>query len=91
MKIGLIIILISIFWYIMHAVIYNYYLQKNNPEIFERTNSQRKKKQKNKEVQVVFSNGQIPVLVMLMGIPPIPLFFLGIAVTIIGFIMSLFK
>ena len=91
MKIGLIIIVVSIIWYIVHAIIYNHFLQKNNPEIFNEAERQRVGKRKNKEVQVVMTSGETPAWVMLLGMPPIPLFLLGILITIIGFIISLFK
>ena len=91
MKFGLIIIVVSIVWYVIHAAIYNHYLQKNNPGLFEDVTRQHSGKRKRGEVQVVVTSGKTPVWVMLLGMPPIPLFFLGILITIIGFIISLFK
>jgi hypothetical protein len=91
MKIGLIIIVVSIIWYIVHGIIYNHYLQKTNPEIFNEAERQRVGKQKIKEVRVVMTSGETPAWVMLLGMPPIPLFLLGILITIIGLIISFFK
>lgn len=91
MKIGLIIIIVSIVWYIIHTIIYNHYLRKQNPGLFEEAEKQRISKQKSQEVQVVITSGQTPAWVMLLGMPPIPLFFLGVLITIIGFIIGLFK
>ena len=91
MKIGLTIIVISIIWYVIHAAIYNHYLQKNNPGLFEKAERQHNSKRKRNEVQVVVTSGQTPAWVMLLGIPPIPLFFLGVLATIVGFIINLFK
>jgi len=91
MKIGPIIIVVSVIWYIVHTIIYNHYLRKQNPELFEEAERQRGGKRKSKEIQVVMTSGQTPAWVMLLGVPPIPLFFLGVLVTIIAFIISLFK
>jgi len=91
MKIGLIIIIVSIVWYIIHMIIYNHYLRRQNPELFEEAEKQRINKQKSQKVQVVITSGQTPAWVMLLGIPPIPLFFLGVLITIIGFIIGLFE
>lgn len=90
MKIGPIIIVVSVIWYVVHTIIYNHYLRKQNPELFEEAEKQRIGKRKSKEVQVVITSGQTPAWVMLLGVPPIPLFFLGVLTTIIGFIISLF-
>lgn len=89
MKIGLILIVVSVVWYIVHAGIYNYYLQKNNPGLFDELEKPRKKQPN--EVQVVVTSGKTPAWVMLMAVPPIPLFISGIVVTIIGLIVGLFK
>jgi uncharacterized membrane protein len=90
MKIGLLVIAISVVWYIVHAVIYNYYLQKNNPGLFDEIPS-KSSSQKRDEVNFVVTSGKTPSWVALMGMPPIPLFLIGILITVIGFIISLFK
>ena len=91
MKIGLIIIIVSIVWYIIHTIIYNHYLRKQNPRLFKEAERQRIIKQKSQEVQVVMTSGQTPAWVMLLGIPPIPLFFIGALIIIIRFIIGLFE
>jgi len=91
MKLGIIIIVFSIVWYIAHTIIYNYFLQKHNPGIFDNVPEQKRKKGKKQEVHVVITSGQTPAWVMLMGMLPIPLFILGVLITIIGFIISLFN
>ena len=90
MKIGLLVIAISVVWYIVHAGIYNYYLQKNNPGLFDEIPS-KSSSQKRDEVNFVVTSGKTPGWVALMGMPPIPLFLIGILITIFGFIISLFK
>jgi hypothetical protein len=91
MKIGLIIVVISIIWYVIHAAIYNHYLQKNNPGLFDEAERQRNSRQKRNDVQVVVTSGQTPAWVMILGLPPIPLFVLGVLITVIGFIINLFN
>ena len=91
MKIGLIIIVISIIWYVIHAALYNHYLKKNDPGLFDKVEKQRNSRQKRKEVQVVATSGQTPAWVMILGLPPIPLFILGALITVIGFIINLFS
>jgi hypothetical protein len=91
MKFGLIVIAVSVVWYIAHVVVYNYFLQKNNPGIFEEEPKKRGGIEGQKEVTVVMTSGQTPAWVMLLGIPPLPLFLFGVVVTIIGTIFSLFR
>jgi len=91
MKLGLIIIAVSVVWYIVHTVIYNYFLRKNNLGLFDDETKKHGGKKGQKEVTVVMTSGQTTAWVMLLGMPPIPLFLIGVLVTIIGAIVSLFR
>jgi len=91
MKLGIILIAVSIVWYIAHAMLYNYFLQKNNPELFDEKPQQRGSKKGKKEVTVVMTSGKTPAWVMLIGVPPMPLFVVGVVITVIAFIVGLFK
>ncbi len=90
MKFGLILIAISVVWYIVHMVIYNHYLQKNSPGIFDDVAQTGDGKKREKKVTVVMTSGTTPAWVMLLGMPPIPLFLIGIAITVIAFVIGLF-
>jgi hypothetical protein len=91
MKIGIIIIIVSMIWYLAHAIIYNYFLQKYNPEIFDKEPERKRDKGKNHDVQIIIKTEETPAWVMLLGMPPIPLFVLGVLIVIISFIVSLFN
>ena len=53
MKLGLILVAVSIVWYTAHAVIYNYYLQRNNPGLFDEKPQKRGSKKGKREVTVI--------------------------------------
>ncbi|MCP4542887.1 MAG: hypothetical protein GY832_37680 [Chloroflexi bacterium] len=91
MKLGLVLIAASIIWYIIHVVIYNHYLRKNNPGLFGNVPKKGSGKKRVKGIEIVNTSGQTPAWVMLLGLPPMPLFLLGVAITIVAFIVGLFR
>ena len=91
LDIGLWLIGIGIIWYIAHAVIYNLSLRKHNPEIFDDSLPPRHPSKRSKKVAVVVTSGQTPAWIMLFGIPPIPLFLLGVVITIVTLIINAFQ
>jgi hypothetical protein len=88
--IGLSLIGIGILWYIVHAVIYNRSLRKTHPEIFGDGLRPRHSGRRSKQVTVVVTSGRTPAWIMLFGLPPIPLFLLGIVITSVALIISMF-
>jgi len=88
--IGLLLIGIGVVWYIIHAVIYNRFLGKHHPEIFDDGLQPRHSGKRSKKVAVVVVSRQTPAWIALFGIPPIPLFLLGIVITIVALIINAF-
>jgi len=88
---GLSLIGIGVIWYIVHAIIYNYFLRKHNPGIFDNSLQPRHSGKRSKKATVVVTSGKTPAWVMLFGMPPIPLFLFGIVITIVALIIKLFK
>jgi hypothetical protein len=92
--VGLAISGIGLILYITHTVLYNHYLRKNRPDILEHFGSKpgnsRKKQKGNREpeVRVVITESGTPGWVILLGFPAIPIFFVGIAVTILSLIIK---
>lgn len=91
LHIGLLLIGIGIVWYIVHTVIYNYFIRKHHPDIYDDDLRSRHTSKQSKKVTVVVTSGQTPVWIVLFGIPPIPLFLLGIVITIVGLIINIFQ
>jgi hypothetical protein len=90
-RIGILFTSIGIILYIVHAIIYNRFLRKNHPEIFDDSLRPRHSRKRSKKVSVVVVSGQTPAWVMLLGIPAIPLFLLGIVITIVALIINFFQ
>ena len=88
LSIGIALIAISIVWYLVHAEIYNRYLRKNRPEIFDESIRQHHSSKQDSKVTVVVTNGQTPAWIMLFGLPPLPLFLVGIVLTILALIIN---
>lgn len=87
---GISLIGIGISLYIAHAIIYNYFLRKNSPEIFnDIPQSGRSKKQK-KKMTIAVINSQTPSWVVLLGLPSIPLFLVGVLMSVVALIMKIF-
>jgi hypothetical protein len=91
LDIGLLLIGIGVIWYIAHAAIYNRFLRKHNPEIFDDSLRPRHSGKRSKKVTVVVTSGQTPAWIMLFGIPPIPIFLLGVVITIVTLIINAFQ
>ena len=86
---GVILIITGSVWYIIHAVIYNYYLKKNTPELFEHQTTP--SGSKHKKIKVFITEGGTPAWVALLGVPPIPLLLFGLLITVVSFVFSLFR
>lgn len=91
LDVGLFLIGIGIIWYIFHTVIYNRFLGKHNPEIFDDNLHPRRSGKRNKKVTVVVTGKQTPAWIMILGIPPIPIFLIGILITIVTLIINAFQ
>ena len=95
--IGLAISGFGVVLYIISAVLLNYYLRKNRPDVLEQFDSKsgdsRKKQQgnKGKEVRIVVTENATPGWVALLGFPAIPLFLIGIAVIILSLVINAFS
>jgi hypothetical protein len=91
LKIGLALIVISIIWYLVHMEIYNRHLRKYRPEIFDESLIKRNSHKQGSKVTLVVTNGQTPAWIMIFGLPPLPLFLIGIVVTIVALIINAFR
>ena len=87
---GVSLIGIGISLYIAHAIIYSYFLRKNSPEIFNDFPQSRRPKKQNRKTTIVVVNSQTPSWVVLLGLTAIPLFLLGILISVVAFIMKIF-
>jgi hypothetical protein len=91
LNIGFLLIGIGVIWYIVHAVIYNRFLGKHHPEIFDDNLQSQRSGKRNKKAIVVVTGRQTPAWIMLFGTPPIPIFFLGIVITVVTLIINAFQ
>lgn len=95
--IGLAISGIGVVLYVASAVLLNYYLRKNRPDMLEQfysgSGASRKKQKgnKGKEVRIVVTENATPGWVALLGFPAIPLFIMGIAVIILSLVINAFS
>lgn len=89
--IGLALIVIGIVWYLVDMEIYNRYLRKHRPEVFDESPRKRTPHKKGREVTVIVTNGQTPAWIMFFGLPPLPLFLIGIVLTIVALIVNAFR
>jgi hypothetical protein len=90
MYIGLALIIISIVWYLVHMEIYNRYLRKYRPEILDGSLGKRIPHKQGGKVTVIITTGKTPAWITLFGLPPLPLFLIGILLTIVGLIVNAF-
>jgi len=94
--IGLAISGFGVVLYIVSAVLLNYYLRKNRPDILEHGNSKKgssRKKQKGSkkgEIRVVITENATPGWVALLGVPAMPVFLIGIVVIILSLVIKAF-
>ncbi len=90
MYIGIALIVTGIVWYVIHTIIYNHYLAKNAPELLEPkpAKSRSKSKRKKQRVTVVVTEGVTPTWVAIASVPPLPLFLLGLLITIVSIIIA---
>ena len=84
MRWGILLVAIGVACYIVHAMLLNYFLRKNAPEVFEgvpRAPSQRQR-------PVFLVRGATPRWVTLLGLPALPLLLLGIVLIAIAFLVT---
>jgi hypothetical protein len=88
---GITLIIIGIVWYLAHMEIYSWYLRKNRPEIFDESLRKRTPHKQSGKVTIIVTNGQTPGWITLFGLPPLPLFLIGIFLTIVALIVNAFR
>lgn len=83
---------LGIVWYIVYAIIYNLYLPKDLPDKIQesRNRDSSTKKKGRRKITVVLTQNPTPAWVALLGIPPVPLFLLGLVILIISALINLF-
>lgn len=92
--VGLAISGIGLVLYVTHTILYNHHLRKNDPDIVGLLDSKsanrpkKKKKSGKKEVRVIAIESSTPGWVMLLGLPSIPMFFIGIVIIAISLIIK---
>ncbi|MFC1714454.1 hypothetical protein ACFL6S_12365 [Candidatus Poribacteria bacterium] len=95
--VGLAISGIGVVLYAVSAILLNYYLRKNRPDVLEQFDSKsgdsrnKQKGNKGRQVRVVVTDSATPGWVALLGFPAIPLFLIGIAVIILSLVINAFS
>jgi hypothetical protein len=87
MRWGIILVAIGITCYMVHAILLNYFLRKNAPEVLEgvpRAPLQRQRR-------VFLVRGATPRWVTLLGLPALPLLLLGIVLIAISFLVTVLR
>jgi hypothetical protein len=87
MRWGILLVAIGIACYIIHAVLLNHYLRKHAPEVLARDPGVPSQRQH----RVFLVRGATPLWVMLLGLPAIPLFLLGIAFIAISCLVTVLR
>jgi hypothetical protein len=88
MRLGIILAVIGIACYVIHAVLLNYYLRKNAPEVLGRAP---RAPSQHRQGRVHMVEGAAPRWVTVLGFPALPLFLLGIVLMAISFIVKMFR
>jgi hypothetical protein len=88
MRLGIILAVIDMACYVVHAVLLNYYLRKNAPEVLGRA-PHAPSQHRQSRVHVV--EGAAPRWVTLLGLPALPLFLLGIVLIAVSFLVKMFR
>jgi len=84
MRWGILLAVLGVACYVVHAMVLNYFLRKNAPEVLEgvpRAPSQRQR-------HVFLVRGATPRWVTLLGLPALPLLLLGIVLIAISFLVT---
>ena len=87
MRWGIFLAVLGVACYILHAILLNYFLRKNAPEVLEdvpRTPLQRQR-------PVFLVRGATPRWVTLLGLPALPLLLLGIVLIAIAFLVTVLR
>jgi hypothetical protein len=87
MRWGILLVAIGIACYIVHAILLNYFLRKNAPEVLARDLGVPSQRQR----PVFLVRGAIPRWVTLLGLPALPLLLLGIVLIAISFLVTVLR
>ena len=93
--IGLVISGTGVILYITHTILYNYYLRKNRPDLLEQLDSEPgnsstgQKENKEPEVKIVITESGAPGWVMLLVLPAMPIFLVGIGVIVLSLVIKI--
>ena len=84
---GILLVAIGIACYIVHAILLNYFLRKNAPEVLARDPGMPSQRQS----RVSLVRGVTPRWVTLLGLPALPLLLLGIGLIAIAFLVTVLR
>jgi len=87
MRWGILLVAIGVACYIVHAILLNYFLRKNAPEVLARDPGMPSQRQS----RVSLVRGVTPRWVTLLGLPAIPLFLLGIVLIAVSCLVNVLR
>ena len=87
MRWGILLVAIGVACYIVHAILLNYFLRKNAPEVLARDPGMPSQRQS----RVSLVRGVTPRWVTLLGLPAFPLVLLGIVLIAISFLVKVLR
>jgi hypothetical protein len=87
MRWGILLAALGVACYIVHAMLLNYFLRKNAPEVLEGVPPAPSQRQR----RVFLVRGATPRWVTLLGLPALPLFLLGIAFIAISCLVTVLR
>ena len=87
MRWGIFLAALGVACYIVHAILFNYFLRKNAPEVLVRDPGMPSQRQS----RVSLVRGVTPRWVTLLGLPALPLFLLGIVLIAIAFLVKVLR
>jgi hypothetical protein len=87
MRWGIFLVTIGIGCYVVHAMLLNYFLRKNAPDVLARDPSMPSQRQR----RVLLVRGATPRWVTLLGLPALPLLLLGIVLIAISFLVTVLR
>ena len=88
LKVGLIISGIGVVLYIVSAILMNYYLRKNRPDILNQGDSKRSNPRKKREARIIVTQNATPCGVSFLGFLAMPAFLIGIGIIILSLIIK---
>ena len=87
MRWGILLVALGIACYMVHAILLNYFLRKNAPEVLARDPGMPSQRQR----RVFLVRGATPRWVTLLGLPALPLLLLGIVLIAIAFLVTVLR